>query len=247
MLKHNSKSKPKHEPRGLTILYEDRDIVVVDKVSGLLTMGNEKVRDKTAYRFLNDYVRKGNPKSRNRIFIVHRLDRDTSGVLVFAKTESAKRYLQDEWQNFDKKYYALVHGAMPEKEGVIVSYLEENRKYRMYSGDDPNKGKLARTGYKVLRESAKFSLLEITLFTGRKHQIRVQLADQGCPVVGDKKYGRPDKGIRRLTLHAGSLTIRHPHTKAMMTFTARNPSFFAALMSENRLNLAESDSSKKKI
>jgi 23S rRNA-/tRNA-specific pseudouridylate synthase len=114
------KRPPKrYQPRGLFILYEDRDILVVDKVRGLLTVSNGKVRDNTAYYLLNEYVRKGNPKSRHRVFVVHRLDRETSGVIVFSKNENAQRYLQEEWQGFQKKYYALVHGMLPEKEGVI--------------------------------------------------------------------------------------------------------------------------------
>ncbi len=225
------KSTPKkHHPGGLTILYEDHDILVVDKASGLLTVSNEKVRDKTAYFLLTDYVRKGNPKSRKRIFIVHRLDRDTSGIIVFAKSEKAKGYLQDEWQGFSKKYYAVVHGRLMEKEGIITSYLAENSFYKMYSVDDPQKGKLAKTGYKVFEESKKYSLLEIDLFTGRKNQIRVHFADKGCPVAGDKMYGKKEKGIKRLALHAGSLTILHPYTKEKMTFTTEIPAYFKTLL-----------------
>ena len=227
--KTKSPSK-KHQPRGLTLLHEDRDILVVDKMSGLLTMSNEKVKVNTAYYLLTNYVRKGNPKSRNRIFIVHRLDRDTSGVIVFAKNENAKRYLQGEWQGFTKKYYAVVHGTLPEKEGVISSYLAENRIHRMYSVDDPKKGKLARTGYKVLRESKKYSLLEIDLLTGRKNQIRVHFSEKGCPVAGDKVYGEKEKGIKRLALHAASITILHPHTKEKMTFEAKVPAYFNSLV-----------------
>ena len=227
--KHFRKPPKRYQPRGLSILYEDRDILVVDKASGLLTVSNEKVRDNTAYYLLNEYVRKGNQKSRHRVFIVHRLDRDTSGVIVFSKNENAKRYLQEEWQEFQKKYYALVHGTLPEKEGVITSYLAETRVYKMYSVADPEKGKLAKTGYKVLRESTKYSLLEIDLLTGRKNQIRVHLSEKGCPVVGDRKYGGKEKGIKRLALHAASITILHPHTREKMTFKAEVPAYFESL------------------
>ena len=224
-------SPPKrYHPRGLSILYEDRDILVVDKVNGLLTIGNDKVRENTAYYLLNNYVRKGNRKSRNRVFIVHRLDRDTSGIIVFAKSENAKRYLQEEWRGFEKKYYAVVHGALREKEGVISSYLAENRVHKMYSVNGPEKGKLARTGYKVLRESKKYSLLEIDLLTGRKNQIRVHFSEKGCPVAGDKIYGKKEKGINRLTLHAASLTILHPYTKEKMTFETKVPAYFESLV-----------------
>jgi len=228
---HPFKKPPrKYWPRGLSILYEDRDILVVNKASGLLTMGNDKVRDNTAYFRLNAYVRKGNLKSKNRVFIVHRLDRDTSGVIVFAKNEEAKRYLQEAWQGFQKKYYAVVHGALSEKSGVITSWLAENRAYKMYSVTDPEKGKLAKTGYKVLRKSQKYSLLEIELLTGRKNQIRVHLSDQGCPVVGDKKYGRKEKDAKRLMLHAAAITIVHPHSKEKMVFKTKMPACFSALL-----------------
>ncbi|MCK4653247.1 MAG: RNA pseudouridine synthase, partial [Candidatus Cloacimonetes bacterium] len=183
-----------------------------------------------AYYLLNEYVRKGNKKSRRRVFIVHRLDRDTSGVIVFARNEKAKHFLQEEWQGFEKKYYALVHGTMPDKEGVITSYLAENNVHRMYSIADPQKGRLAMTGYKVLKESSKYSLLEIDLLTGRKNQIRVHLADKGCPVAGDKKYGKKEKDIKRLTLHAASITIVHPFSKEKMTFSTKIPAYFESLM-----------------
>lgn len=220
----------KHQPRGLSILYEDQDIIVVDKVDGLLTVSTDRVRDNTAYFRLNFYVRKGNQKSRNQVFIVHRLDRDTSGLLVFAKNEEAKRFLQDEWHNFDKKYYAVVCGILPEKEGIISSYLAENSAHNVYSVNDPAKGKLAKTGFKVLQESQKYSLLEIALFTGRKNQIRVHFAEKGFPVAGDKSYGEKDAGVKRLMLHAGSLTIIHPFTKEKMNFETDIPESFKALV-----------------
>ena len=220
----------KYQPKGLSILYEDRDILVVNKVSGLSTVSNDKVGDHTAYFRLNDYVRKGNEKSRHRVFIVHRLDRDTSGVIVFARSEDAQRYLQDEWQEFRKTYHAVVHGTLPEKEGTISSYLAENRAHRMYSVTDPKKGKHAHTGYRVLRESARYSLLEIDLLTGRKNQIRVHLSDKGCPVVGDKKYGVKDKAVKRLALHASSLAIVHPYSREKMRFATQMPVYFSQLM-----------------
>lgn len=224
------RSPKRYQPKGLTILYEDRDIIVVDKISGLLTIGTEKVRENTAYYHLDTYVKKGNYKSKNRVFIVHRLDKGTSGVIVFAKSESAKHYLQDEWSGFQKKYYAVIHGILPEKEGIITSYLAENSIHKMYSINDLKKGKLAKTGYKVLRESKNYSLLEIDLLTGRKNQIRVHFAEKGYPVAGDKIYGIKEKDIKRLTLHATTLTILHPHTKKKMTFETKIPGYFNTLM-----------------
>lgn len=225
------KSPPKRfQPRGISVLYEDHDILVVDKVGGLLTVGTDRNKENTAYFLLTNYVRKGNPKSKKRLFIVHRLDKDTSGVIVFAKTESAKRFLQDAWPEFKKKYFAVVHGRLSEKEGVITSYLAENRAYNMYSVADPKAGKLAKTGYKVLKETKEYSLLEIDLLTGRKNQIRVHFAEQGHHLVGDKLYGRKERGVKRLMLHAGSLTIAHPHSQEKMSFETRIPTYFRSLM-----------------
>ncbi len=220
----------KHQPKGLAILHEDQDIIVVDKINGLLTMGTEREKEKTAYFLLTDYVRKGNPRSRNRVFIVHRLDRDTSGVLVFAKSEQAKQFLQNNWKDFTKTYFAVVHGKMKENEGIITSYLVENSAFRMYSVNNPDKGKFSKTGYKVLKENANFSLLEINLFTGTKNQIRVHLAENGNPVAGDKIYGNSEKGIKRLALHSASLTLLHPYSKKKMTFHASVPQYFYQLV-----------------
>ena len=226
------RSSKKHEPKGLTILYEDQDILVVSKTNGLLTVSTDREKDKTAHFLLNDYVKKGNARSKNRVFIVHRLDRDASGILVFAKNEKVKRYLQDEWAAFNKTYFAVVHGKLQEKEGVITSYLIENKAHRMYSTKDAKKGKFSKTGYKVVKESSKFSLLEIYLFTGRKNQIRVHFSEKGHPVVGDKMYGKIDKGIKRLALHAASLTISHPFTKEKMIFETEPPLYFKTLLKD---------------
>jgi len=228
------KQPPKRfQPKGVTVLYEDHDILVVDKSSGLLTISTGKEGETTAYSLLTDYVRKGNSKSKNRLFIVHRLDKETSGVLVFAKTEKAKRSLQDNWQNFEKKYSAVVLGRLTEKEGVITSYLAENSIHKMYSVSNPEKGALAKTGYKVLKESKHYSMLEIDLLTGKKNQIRAHFSEQSHPVAGDKKYGEKQKGIKRLTLHAASLTLVHPHTKEQMTFEAKIPGYFYSLLAND--------------
>lgn len=233
MSEKSSSFKPpskKHQPKGLTILYEDQDILVVDKIHGLLTMGTEREKERTAHFLLNEYVKKGNMRSRNRVYIVHRLDRETSGILIFAKHEKAKAYLQDEWKHFSKKYLAVVHGKLPDKEGIIASYLMENSVFRVFTVNDPEKGKYAETGYRVLRESDLYSLLEIDLFTGRKHQIRVHLSEDGHPVVGDKIYGKGEKGVQRLALHSASLTIKHPHTQKEMTFETGIPAYFKTLV-----------------
>lgn len=223
----NFKRPPKkHTPKGLEILYEDRDIVVVEKIAGLLTVGTEKIKENTAHYLINDYVRKGNSKSKNRAYIVHRLDKETSGILVFAKSEAVKDFLQKNWPDTQKQYLTVVSGQMKEKEGLVSSYLLENNVHRMYSVAKSKEGKLSKTGYRVLKEGSDFSLLEVDLLTGRKHQIRVHMADKGCPVAGDKKYGIKGQGVKRLCLHAAKLTIVHPHTKESMTFESEIPPYF---------------------
>ena len=216
----------RHQPYGLDILHEDRDILVVNKAAGLLTIATDTDKVRTAYYLLTDYVRKGAAKSRERIFIVHRLDRDTSGVLVFARTEAAKRHLQAHWDTTEKHYLAVVHGILAKKEGTISSYLTENAAFRVYSTPHPSQGLLSHTAYRVIRELPAFSVLDIVTLTGRKHQIRVHLADQGHPIVGDSKYGRPQDSHKFLALHAQSLTLTHPHTGQRLTFKADPPAHF---------------------
>lgn len=217
-------------PKNLKILYEDKDLLVVDKPAGLLSVATKTNKTRTAYYFLTDYVRKGCPKSRNRLFTVHRLDQWTSGVLVFAKSEEIKLRLQAQWKETEKKYLAVVHGRLNQKRGIITSYLAENKAYVVYSTTDPAKGKLSRTAYKVLKETGRFSLLEITLLTGRKNQVRVHLADYGHPVVGDRKYGKTGDRFRRLALHSKSISFKHPTTGRQLTFQTKAPAYFSQLL-----------------
>jgi tRNA pseudouridine32 synthase/23S rRNA pseudouridine746 synthase/23S rRNA pseudouridine1911/1915/1917 synthase len=220
----------RHLPRELEILYEDKDILVVDKPAGLLTVRTETEKTRTAYYILTDYLRKGYAKSQNRIFTVHRLDQWTSGVLVFAKSEEVELLLRAQWKGAEKKYIAVVHGQLAQKEGIISSYLAENKAFVVYSTTDTTRGKLAQTAYRVLKETRQFSLLEITLLTGRKNQIRVHLADKGHPIVGDRKYGKTEDGYKRLALHSKSISFKHPATGQQMTFESRLPSYFNRLM-----------------
>jgi 23S rRNA pseudouridine1911/1915/1917 synthase len=195
--------------RGLVILYEDRDILVVDKPAGLLTIGTDSDKSHTAYFVLTNYVRKGCARSRNRVLIVHRLDRETSGVLVFAKSEEAKLRLQREWPATEKMYLAVVHGKCKRPSETITTYLAENKAHVVYSTSDPAKGKLSHTAYRLLKQTKDFALLEVDLLTGRKNQIRVHLAGIGHPIVGDKKYGNAD-AFPRLALHARTISFQHP-------------------------------------
>ncbi|MFH0795334.1 MAG: RluA family pseudouridine synthase [bacterium] len=229
-MRKRSVSGTRHLPKGLSILHDDRDILVVDKPPGLLTIGTDKERERTAYFILMDYVRKGDAKSRRRIFIVHRLDRETSGVLIFAKNEDAKLVLQGQWDETEKKYLAVVHGRMEKQSDTITSYLAENKAHVVYSTPDPTKGRLSRTAYRVLKETKIYSLLEVDLLTGRKHQIRVHLAGIGHPIVGDKKYGKGNESHSRLALHARSLSFKHPFSGKRLTLAAEVPEYFYVLV-----------------
>ena len=219
-----------YRPKGIDLLYEDSDLIVVEKPCGLLTMGTDRDKSRTVHTILNEYVRKGDPRSRNRVYIVHRLDRDTSGILLFARSEAAKLILQGEWKDTEKRYLAVVHGRLSAKQGTISSYLAENSAFTVYSTPDPAKGKLSHTAYTVLKETNGFSLLEIKLLTGRKHQIRVHLSEQGHPVVGDTKYGKGKDACNNLALHARSLSFRHPVSGKWLTFETGMPDRFVRLV-----------------
>lgn len=217
-------------PNGLNILFEDRDILVVEKPSGLLTISSEREKSKTAYASLMDYVKKGQ-RSKNRIFIVHRLDRDTSGILIFAKSEVAKLNLQSNWDQNTKIYYAVSHGIWEEKEGIIGSYLTENKAKMVYSTKDKDLGKWSVTKYKVIKETNKYSLLEVQLLTGRKNQIRVHFADKTHPIVGDHKYGLPRKEkFTRMALHAYSIQFFHPFSGKPMYIKSEIPPYLKGLV-----------------
>lgn len=198
-----------------------------------MTIGTQYNKTRTAHYLLNDYVRKGNPKSRNRVYVVHRLDQDTSGVVLFAKTEAAKEILQRQWPSTEKRYVAVVHGQLATRHATISSYLTENSAQRVYSTTDPRAGKLAQTAYTVLKQNRKFSLVDIQLLSGRKHQIRVHFAEHGHPITGDKKYGNGEVVSRRLTLHARAITFLHPFSRKPLTFTSAIPPEFLALLAQS--------------
>lgn len=226
----NKRPPAKYQPKGLTVLHEDKDIIVVEKPCGLLTIGTERDKSRTAHTILNDYVRKGDPRSRNRIYIVHRLDRDTSGILIFAKSEATKNFLQEHWQETEKRYLTIVYGSLSPKTGTISSYLAENSAFTVYSTADPAAGKLSHTEYTTLKETKGFSLLEIHLLTGRKHQIRVHLSEKGHPVVGDRKYGKGNDPYGTMALHARSISFTHPVSGKRLSFETGIPDFFIRLV-----------------
>ncbi len=212
--------------RRLQIVYEDDDIIVVNKGYGLLSMGTDKIQDGTAYSILRDYVKWNDP--RNKIFIVHRLDRDTSGLMMFAKNEKAKETMQHNWNNMvlERKYVCVVEGKPEPPTGVIRSYLAENSRYEVYSTDNPEEGQLAVTRYSTIASGKGYSLMEVELDTGRKNQIRVHMKDIGHPIIGDRRYGASASPIHRLALHAQTLRFVHPVTRKQMIFSTPIPISF---------------------
>lgn len=218
---------------GLTILYEDESVIVVDKAAGLLTIATEKEKTRTAYYRLTAWLKERTGSARERIFIVHRLDRETSGLLVFARNEAAKRALQGNWPDTAKRYAAIVEGIPKETSGRIASNLRETKFLRVYSvRDQDEEGRPSVTNYQLVRAAGNYALLDITLETGRKNQIRVHLADIGHPVAGDKKYGTTTNPVGRLGLHAYFLAFTHPVTGKRMEFRASLPHRFNALFPE---------------
>lgn len=212
------------------LVYEDEHILVINKGYGLLSMGTDTKKDGTAYSIMREYVKYHDPRA--KLFIVHRLDRDTSGLMMLAKTAEAKEAMQHNWNNMvlNRKYVCVVEGEVTQAEGVVKSYLAENSQFEVYSTDDPQKGQLAVTRYKCLKASKTYSLMEVELDTGRKNQIRVHMKDLGHPIAGDRKYGAGHSPINRLALHAQTLRFVHPITRREMNFSTSIPMRFRSLV-----------------
>jgi 23S rRNA pseudouridine1911/1915/1917 synthase len=215
--------------RGFSIIFEDEHLIVIDKHAGILSVASEGERNYTAYSFLSKHVKRDNPA--NKIFIVHRLDRDTSGVMVFAKSMNVQHLMQENWRNVitERTYVAIAEGVIEENEGEISSYLHENAAMVVYSDQNPEGGKHAVTHFKVLKRSEEFTLLEIRLDTGRKNQIRVHMKEFGHPLIDDKKYGGTKNPINRLGLHSKVLGFIHPITQRPMRFETPIPRKFMRL------------------
>ena len=217
------KGKPRHI-KGINILHEDLDVIVVEKAAGVLSCATRRGGEHTVEDALNDYVRKGQLRSRKQVYLVHRLDRETSGVMMVAKTPEVQEYFRSNWNDLtEKTYLARVHGILEEKEGLFESYLAEDQKtLLMRSVKNPKYGKLARTLYRVVSEEKDTSLVEVRLKSGRKNQIRVHFSENGHPIVGDSRYGRDRGG---LMLHSWKLEFVHPHTGKKMHFETERPAF----------------------
>ena len=214
----------------LQLLYEDDDIIVVNKGYGLLSMGTDTKKEGTAYWLLRDYVKRKDP--RNKIFIVHRLDQHTSGLMMFAKSEHAKTEMQHNWNNMvlDRRYIAIVEGTPEPAEGKIESWLAENEAHEVYSTGEEGVGQHAVTHYRTIKSRGRYSMVELQLATGRKNQIRVHMKDIGHPIVGDRRYGAKVSPIHRLALHAQTLRFVHPITRKDMNFSISLPAGFSRLV-----------------
>ena len=211
------------------VLYEDDGLLAVDKPAGLLSMGTDREKKRTAYRLASDYVKAREPGK--RLFIVHRLDRETSGVLLFAKDEGLKRRLQESWDALVERrgYLAVVEGRPPQRAGEVRSFLRETATHLVYSGSPGRDAREAVTRYRVLGEARGLSLLEVELDTGRKNQIRVHMGELGCPVAGDRRYGAKSDPLGRLGLHAHALVLTDPRSRRPLSLQAPWPAPFRRL------------------
>ncbi|SDH56072.1 RluA family pseudouridine synthase [Desulfosporosinus hippei] len=221
------------QPEGLNIIYEDPYLIIIEKQAGLLSIATDSEKEQTAYSILSDHVKKRDPK--NKIFVLHRLDRETSGVMMFAKSEKIQQMMQKSWKEtvLERTYVAVVEGFVNKEQGTITSWLTESKAFIMYSSRTPNGGQKAITHYKVLKKNKHYSLLEVNLETGRKNQIRVHMKDIGHSVIGDKKYGSTKQPIARLGLHARVLAFKHPISGEEVRYEASIPKEFLNLFKSN--------------
>ena len=223
--KNPIKKKIRHN---LPIIFENDELIVINKPSKLLSVPSDNEKGSTAFRMVNDYLQQKD--KHNRAYIVHRIDEDTSGVLMFAKNERIAHLLtdKDNWNQLVTKrgYYAVVEGVMENRSGTVKSYLKKNSQNMMYSSKKPGDGQLAITHYKVIKGNDKYTLLDVDIDSGRKNQIRVHMGDLGHYIIGDDKYGQPSNPIKRLGLHAYCLELRHPVSGKLLTFKAPMPKEF---------------------
>ncbi|MDD2464098.1 MAG: RluA family pseudouridine synthase [Desulfobulbus sp.] len=219
---------------GLDIIFEDTELVVINKPSGLLTIATDTEKRKTAYSLLSEHVKLQDHD--NKIFVVHRLDRDTSGLLLFAKNSTIKQQMQETWETTvnQRTYVGVVEGVVEKTERTIISWLAETSAFRVYSQQDEHVGKKAITHYRKIGGNSRYSLLLINLDTGRKHQIRVHMQDIGHPIVGDKKYGSHSNPIHRMALHAQVLEFVHPTTGQICRFETPIPENFQLISSRGK-------------
>lgn len=211
------------------VIYEDKWFVVIEKASGLLSVANDTAREKNAFHIVRDYVRHDNPDA--EIYVCHRLDQYTSGILVFAKDESLMMELRSNWDFYvkERRYVCVTENIPARPEDTIESLLTQNEHLRVHSTNDETVGRLALTHYKVIQTRGRYALVDVEIFTGKKNQIRVHMSEMGCPIAGDMKYGAETNPVRRLMLHNYRLSFIHPVTGELMRFTLPTPSVFRKL------------------
>lgn len=222
------KSEPLRHPK-LRIVYEDASLIVVNKSNGLLSMGTDKEQKKTAFYILSEYVKRQDP--RNMIFIIHRLDRETSGLMIFAKSQAVQEKIQRGWKELvtDRRYAAVIEGRLSHDEGSIVSHLKEDRNLKVWAAKE-GEGEPAVTHYTLIGSGKEYSLIDLKLETGRKNQIRAHLEWKGAPIAGDKKYGARTNPAGRVCLHAYKLNVVHPVTGESLEFSTRIPALFEQIV-----------------
>ena len=216
------------------ILYEDKWMVVIEKASGLLSVANDNVREKNAFNIVRDYVRHGNPEA--DLFVCHRLDQFTSGILIFSKDQDMMLEMRSNWDFYvkERKYICVTENVPPRAEDTIESLLTQNDRMQVFSTPDEEKGRLAITHYRVLQSRGRYALVDVEIFTGKKNQIRVHMAEMGCPIAGDLKYGADTNPARRLMLHNYRLSFIHPVTGELMRFSLPTPTVFRKLTQPDR-------------
>lgn len=218
----------KYQPKGYEILFEDSDLIIGNKSAGELSVAALWNKTSSIHDQLKAYVKKGNSKSNKSVFAIHRLDQATSGVLMFAKSEEVMHIMKSNWKSTQKTYYAIAHGNLKEKKGLISSYLSEDEDYHVHSSNyETESSQLAQTEYQVVKENSKYSILKINLLTGKKNQIRVHFADKGHPLVGDSKYGTQIKTHgKNLMLHSFAIVFNHPHSNERIRIQTDVPEYF---------------------
>jgi 23S rRNA pseudouridine1911/1915/1917 synthase len=224
-----SKPPEKISYHGLKIIFEDEHLIVIDKKEGMLSIATDKNKDHTAYSILSEHVKRYSPN--NKIFVIHRLDRETSGIMMFAKNPNVQKLVQETWGPTTKErtYVAVIQGVMDHSKGSYSSYLVESKALIVHSSQNKNFGVYAETHYETIKANQYFTLLKLNLETGRKNQIRVHMQDLGHPIIGDEKYGATKNPIGRLGLHALSLAFEHPITKELHKFESPIPTSFLGM------------------